>query len=171
MFNRMHDAYVNGRDASYSASNNGRTYNPTNTSASTARDTIRNPSGTLISRAAPASGSQSAFNITTQTVIIRANSIIQESEGLQNSLSDDALSSIFDLLGGEGSIDEIINGISSILQGSASSAGASGLAEMGAGVAEAGAVGAGAAEDGAPRAAGASGEGGAAGAGDHGAAL
>lgn len=159
MFDKMHDAYVNGRDASYSAANNGRLYNPTNTSASTARDTIRNPSGTLISRVAPASGSQSAFNITTQTVIVRANSIIQESEGLQNPLSDDALSSILDLLGGEGSIDEIVNGISSILQGSASSASATGLAELGAEATEAGVVGATASTAGATGAAGAAGAG------------
>lgn len=143
-FKEVKNAYVRGRDDNYARTHGGAAYDPQRSSASTIRDAIRTPSGTSMfgGGSTPGSNNRAAYNIQAQTVIIRANSIIQESErpeGLQGNLSDDALSSILDLLGGGSSVDDMINGISSTLKGSASSAGAAG-AGAGAG---AGAVGAG----------------------------
>lgn len=152
MFNRVHDAYVQGRDASYRAST-GRAYNPTNMSASSILHSRFRGSSGGASTISPSGRSQSAFNlasqvvnIQTQLVIIRANNIADESS-MQSTLSSDTLSSILDMFGGEGDI-------ASIFKGSASTAGAS---SVGAGVAEAGAsvTGAGLAEAGAAGAAGA----------------
>lgn len=160
-FNDIKNAYVRGRNNNYASTHDGAAYNPQRSSASTIRDAIRTPSGTSMfgGSSAPGGSNRAAYNIQAQTVIIRANSIIQESErpeGLQGNLSDDALSSILDLLGGGSSVDDMINGISSILKGSASSAGAAGA---GAGAAGAGAAGAGAAGASAAGAAGAAGAG------------
>lgn len=146
-FKEVKNAYVRGRDDNYARTHGGAAYDPQRSSASTIRDAIRTPSGTSMfgGGSTPGSNNRAAYNIQAQTVIIRANSIIQESErpeGLQGNLSDDALSSILDLLGGGSSVDDMINGISSILKGSASSAGAAGA---GAGAAGAGAAGASAA--------------------------
>lgn len=174
-FNDIKNAYVRGRNQHYANTHGGAAYDPQRSSASTIRDAIRTPSGTSMfgGGSAPGSNSRFAYNIQAQTVIIRANSIIQESErpeGLQGNLSDDALSSILDLLGGGSSVDDMINGISSILNGSASSAGAG---AVGAGAGAAGAAGAGAAGAAGAGAAGAAGAGavGAAGAGAVGAGI
>lgn len=160
-FKEVKNAYVRGRDDNYARTHGGAAYDPQRSSASTIRDAIRTPSGTSMfgGGSTPGSNNRAAYNIQAQTVIIRANSIIQESErpeGLQGNLSDDALSSILDLLGGGSSVDDMINGISSILKGSASSAGAAGA---GAGAAGAGAARAGAAGASAAGAAGAAGAG------------
>lgn len=153
-FNDIKNAYVRGRNNNYASTHDGAAYNPQRSSASTIRDAIRTPSGTSMfgGSSAPGGSNRAAYNIQAQTVIIRANSIIQESErpeGLQGNLSDDALSSILDLLGGGSSVDDMVNGISSILKGSASSAGAAGAEAVGAGAAGAGAGAAGASAAGA----------------------
>lgn len=165
-FKEVKNAYVRGRNDNYARTHGGAAYDPQRSSASIIRDAIRTPSGTSMfgGGSTPGSNNRAAYNIQAQTVIIRANSIIQESErpeGLQGNLSDDALSSILDLLGGGSSVDDMINGISSILKGSASSAGAAGAgaAGAGAGAAGAGAAGAGAAGASAAGAAGAAGAG------------
>lgn len=169
-FNDIKNAYVRGRNNNYASTHDGAAYNPQRSSASTIRDAIRTPSGTSMfgGSSAPGGSNRAAYNIQAQTVIIRANSIIQESErpeGLQGNLSDDALSSILDLLGGGSSVDDMVNGISSILKGSASSAGAAGAEAVGAGAAGAEAVGAGAGAAGASAAGAASAGAGAVGAG------
>ena len=139
LYNRMHDAYVNGRNASY-AQATGKAFNASNTSASTFRS-ILGGSGNKTSTGGSAAfktANSSAFSMNVHTVILKADQLITTSDTDQ---FGDALSSIFDLITG-----------SSTSAGASVSAGeeaGTGLAEAGAGLAEAGAGAAGTAEAGA----------------------
>lgn len=124
LYTRMHDAYVNGRNASYTQAT-GKAFNASSTSASTIRS-ILGGSGSKASAGGSAAfktANSSAFSMNVHTVILKADQLITTSDTDQ---FGDALSSIFDLI-----------------TGSSTSAGATGTA-AGAGAAGAGAGAAGA---------------------------
>lgn len=123
LYTRMHDAYVNGRNASYTKAT-GKAFNASSTSASAFRS-ILGGSGTKTSTGGSAAfktANSSAFSMNVHTVILKADQLITTSDTDQ---FGDALSNIFDLI-----------------TGSSTSAGASGAA--GAGAAKVGAAGDGA---------------------------
>lgn len=120
LYTRMHDAYVNGRNASYTKAT-GKAFDASSTSASAFRS-ILGGSGTKTSTGGSAAfktANSSAFSMNVHTVILKADQLITASDTDQ---FGDALSNIFDLI-----------------TGSSTSAGASGAAGSGAGLVEAGA--------------------------------
>lgn len=130
LYTRMHDAYVNGRNASYTRAT-GKAFNASNTGASTFRD-ILGSSGNKTSTGGSAAfktATSSAFSMNAHTVILKADQLITASDTDQ---FGDTLSNIFDLI-----------------TGSSTSAGASRAEAAGAGLTKAGAAGAGATEAGA----------------------
>lgn len=123
LYNRMHDAYVNGRNASYTQAT-GKAFSASSTSASAFRS-ILGGSGSKTSAGGSAAfktANSSAFSMNVHTVILKADQLITASDTDQ---FGDALSNIFDLI-----------------TGSSTSAGATGTA--GAGAAKVGVAGAGA---------------------------
>lgn len=143
LYNRMHDAYVNGRNASYTRAT-GKAFNASNTGASTFRD-ILGSSGNKTSTGGSAAfktANSSAFSMNAHTVILKADQLITASDTDQ---FGDALSNIFDLITGSSTSA----GATGTAGAARASAGAAGAGAAGAGVAAgagagAGAVGAGA---------------------------
>ena len=120
LYNRMHDAYVNGRNASYTQAT-GKAFSASSTSASAFRS-ILGGGGSKTSAGGSAAfktANSSAFSMNVHTVILKADQLITASDTDQ---FGDVLSNIFDLI-----------------TGSSTSAGATGTAEAGAGLVEAGA--------------------------------
>ena len=148
LYNRMHDAYVNGRNASYTQAT-GKAFNASSTSASAFRS-ILGGSGNKTSTGGSAAfktANSSAFSMNVHTVILKADQLITTSDTDQ---FGDALSSIFDLItgsstsagasGAAGAEAEI-----GLARAGATGAAGAGAAGAGAGAAEAGAAGASAA--------------------------
>lgn len=132
LYTRMHDAYVNGRNASYTQAT-GKAFNASSTSASTIRS-ILGGSGSKASAGGSAAfktANSSAFSMNVHTVILKADQLITTSDTDQ---FGDALSSIFDLITG-----------SSTSAGATGTAAGAGAAGAGAGAAGAAGAGAGAA--------------------------
>lgn len=126
LYTRMHDAYVNGRNASYTKAT-GKAFDASSTSASAFRS-ILGGSGTKTSTGGSAAfktANSSAFSMNVHTVILKADQLITASDTDQ---FGDALSNIFDLITG------------SSTSAGASGAAGSGAAKVGAGLVEAGAA-------------------------------
>ena len=129
LYNRMHDAYVNGRNASYTRAT-GKAFNASNTGASTFRDILGSSSNKTSTGGSAAfkTANSSAFSMNAHTVILKADQLITASDTDQ---FGDTLSNIFDLITG-----------SSTSAGASEAAGAeaAGAAGTGAGLVEAGAA-------------------------------
>ena len=98
LYNRMHDAYVNGRNASYSQAT-GKAFNASSTSASTFRS-ILGGSGSKTSTGGSAAfntANSSVFSMNVHTVILKADQLITTSDTDQ---FGETLSNIFDLITG-----------------------------------------------------------------------
>ena len=135
LYNRMHDAYVNGRNASYTRAT-GKAFNASNTGASTFRDILGSSGNKTFTGGSAAfkTANSSAFSMNVHTVILKADQLITASDTDQ---FGDTLSNIFDLITG------------SSTSAGASRAEAAGAEAAGAGLTKAGAAGAGATEAGA----------------------
>lgn len=98
IYNRMHDAYVNGRNASYTQAT-GKAFNASNTSASTFRSILGGSGNKTFTGGSAAfkTANSSAFSMNVHTVILKADQLITTSDTDQ---FGDALSSIFDLITG-----------------------------------------------------------------------
>ena len=129
LYNRMHDAYVNGRNASYTRAT-GKAFNASNTGASIFRDILGSSSNKTSTGGSAAfkTANSSAFSMNAHTVILKADQLITASDTDQ---FGDTLSNIFDLITG-----------SSTSAGASEAAGAeaAGAAGTGAGLVEAGAA-------------------------------